>query len=172
MYFKSEEITLRPLEPDDLEWLMYLENDESIWVLSNMHQPYSEYHLKQYIKNAHLDIFEAKQMRLIIIHQSKKVGIIDLFDFDPFHKRAGVGIIIQNEFQQRGIGTQALQMLINYSFEYLKLHQLFSNISAENIASIKLFQKLGFTISGTKKEWNLYGNQKKDEHFLQLINPR
>lgn len=171
MFFKSQNITLRALEPNDLEWLFHLENDENYWHLSNIHQPFSEYILKQYIDSAHLDIYEAKQLRLVISHQSQNVGIIDLFDFDPFHKRAGVGIIIQKEFQNNGFGTQALQLLIDYAFNYLKLHQLFANITSDNQASITLFQNLGFIISGTKKEWNLYDNLKQDEHFLQLINP-
>ncbi len=171
MFFKSENITLRALEPNDLEWLMHLENDETYWHLSNIHQPFSEYILKQYIENAQTDFYEAKQLRLVIVYQKRSIGLIDLFDFDPFHKRAGVGIIVQKEYQHKGLGTEALKILIKYAFDYLKLHQLYANIGSYNTESLKLFQNIGFSISGTKKDWTLYNNQKQDEHFLQLINP-
>ncbi len=60
-------------------------------------------------------------------------------------KRAGIGILIKDEKDRnKGIGTEALQLLINYCFIHLNLHQLYCNISEDNKASIKLFKKQGF----------------------------
>ena len=172
MYFTGKHITLRALEPSDLDWLVSVENNEDLWHVSDTHLPYSRQVLARYIQNATQDIYEAKQMRLVIDYQEKSIGLIDLFDFDPFHKRAGVGISILQEFQQKNLGSEALGMLTLYAFKHLKLHQLYANIGAENIPSLKLFQKLGFEITGTKKDWNLYDSTPKNEHFLQLINPK
>ena len=52
---------------------------------------------------------------------------------------------------------------------HLKLHQLFANINVENTASLKLFEKHGFRITGEKKEWNKTPAGRKNEYFLQLI---
>jgi len=169
-YFKGKNIILRALEPSDLEWLFRLENDESLWHLSDTNQPFSKYILEQYIQNAKLDIYEAKQMRLVIEAENSAVGLIDLFDFDPFHKRVGIGIILIKEYQNRGFGTEALQLIVSFCFEYLKIHSLFANIAFNNLPSLKLFQSLDFQITGTKKEWHFNSNKYKDEHFLQLIN--
>lgn len=171
MHFKGKNSILRTLEPSDLDWLFQTENDEQWWHLSNTHQPYSRHLLAEYIQHATQDIYEAKQLRLVIEYRSENAGLIDLFDFDPFHKRAGVGILVHKEFQNKGIGSESLTLLIQYAFNYLKLHQLFANISADNSASLKLFEKQGFVITGTKKDWNLYHDKPSNEHFLQLINP-
>ena len=99
------------------------------------------------------------------------IGTIDLFDYDPFHERAGIGILIMNkELRQIGYASEALQALVNYSFEILRLHQLFANVEVENTASLKLFEKHGFRITGEKKEWNKTPAGRKNEYFLQLIN--
>ncbi|PQJ23517.1 GNAT family N-acetyltransferase, partial [Tenacibaculum sp. SG-28] len=62
----GEHIRLRALEPEDLEFLFQIENNETFWEVSHTLIPFSKYILKQYIANAHQDIYEAKQLRLLI----------------------------------------------------------------------------------------------------------
>jgi diamine N-acetyltransferase len=168
---KGENIQLRALEPEDLQFLFDTENDESFWEVSHTQAPFSKFLLKQYLENAHLDVFEAKQLRLIIQENTneKPVGIIDLFDFNPQHKRAGIGILIHTEHQQNSFASEALKLLIDYCFTHLNLHQLYANITSDNEKSISLFTKHQFKIIGIKKDWILSKNTFKDEILLQLI---
>ncbi len=170
---KGENIFLRALEPNDLEFVYAMENDQSIWEVSNTQTPYSRFLVKQYLKNAHQDIYEAKQLRLAICQDKDfpALGLIDLFDFDPKNNRAGVGIVIQGtENRKQNIGSEALGLLIRYAFYHLNLHQLYANIGTENEASITLFTKFGFQKIGTKKDWTLVNGIYKDEAIFQLIN--
>jgi diamine N-acetyltransferase len=166
------------LEPGDLDILYRWENDPEIWHVSNTYTPYSKYILEKYIENAHLDIYQVKQLRLIIelcsmTAGSYPLGTIDLFDFDPYHNRAGVGILIgEKADRKKGYAGVALKKFIDYSFNTLQLHQLFCNISAGNTDSLRLFKKCGFTISGRKREWIKTPGTYVDELLLQLINPR
>lgn len=167
-------ITLRALEPEDLETLYSWENNPAIWQLSGTLVPYSKYILKQYLENAARDIFELKQLRLIIEQRQEKrpVGAIDLFDFDPYHRRAGVGILIADKGdREKGYASEALETLLKYAFEVLGLHQLWCNISASNKASIQLFTSRGFQKVGEKKDWIYNGTQYSAEWLLQCINP-
>ena len=170
---KGKNIYLRALEPEDLEFVYTIENNESIWEVSNTHTPYSRFLIRQYLENAHQDIYEAKQLRLVICKNQdfEAVGLIDLFDFDPRNNRAGVGILIQNSTNRNsGIGTEALDLLIQYAFTKLNLHQLYANIDLENEASLALFTNFGFQNIGIKKQWNLINGRYKDEALFQLIN--
>ena len=170
---KGDNIYLRALEPNDLEFVYAMENDQSIWEVSNTQTPYSRFLVKQYLENAHQDIYESKQLRLAICQDEDfpALGLIDLFDFDPKNNRAGVGILIQgNENRNQNIGSEALELLIRYSFRHLNLHQLYANIGAENKASIALFSKFGFQNIGTKIDWTLVNGVYKDEAVFQLIN--
>jgi len=169
----NKEITLRSPEPEDLDALYKWENDPSIWFVSGSLVPFSRYQLKLYLEQAGKDIFETKQLRLIIslTNENRAIGAIDLFDYDPFNRRAGIGILIAGETdRKKGYAHQALDILINYAFTILKLHQLYCNLTPDNTDSYHLFTNAGFTVSGKKKEWLWQGEHFSDELFLQLIN--
>ena len=170
----GQNIYLRALEPEDLEFIYRIENDENIWEVSNTITPYSCFLVKQYLENAHQDIFEARQLRLAICRNgsTNAVGLIDLFDFDPLHKRAGVGIVIQDEpDRNKGIGSEALALLAGYAFNRLLLHQLYANINPGNGASVALFTNFGFVLAGIKKDWSHTSAGYRDEAIYQLIQP-
>lgn len=169
---KYKEITLRAIEPEDLELLYSWENDSRYWVLSNTVTPFSKYTLKRYIENSHKSIYATGQTRLMIEHtkDGRTIGTIDIFDFDPFHCRAGLGILIaKEEYRRKGYASMAISCLIDYCFSTLQLHQLYCNILSNNKVSIQLFKKHGFRLIGIKKEWIKTAEGFIDEHMFQLV---
>lgn len=171
MMLRGTHILLRALEPEDLDFLYQIENDTRFWEVSHTQTPFSKYLLKQYLENAHQDIYESKQLRLMIVetNTNQSVGMIDLFDFNPQHHRAGVGIVIDTHFQGKGYASDALKLLIDYSFSTLNLHLLFANITPDNTNSISLFQKSGFQQIAEKKDWLYVNGEYKNELLFQLI---
>lgn len=169
---KGKQIYLRALEPEDLEFVYSIENDESLWELSDTQTPYSRFLIKQYLENAQQDIFEARQLRLGICNsENDTIGLIDVFDFDVKNKRAGIGILIQHkDNRNNGYGKEALELLVNYCFKTLHLHQVYANISEDNSASLKLFETNGFIKIGLKKDWSFNGKSYTNEYLLQRIN--
>ena len=169
---KGDKIYLRALEPKDLEFLYQLENNMEVWEISGTVTPYSKNVLQFYLENAHRDIYDVKQLRLVICSQDKEpLGLIDLFDFDPKNKRAGLGIVIVDEKNRnKGIGAESIGLLCNYAFEVLDLKQLYANILEENRGSIHLFEKMGFKSVGVKKDWIFSNGQYKNEILFQKLN--
>ena len=167
----GEKLHLRALEPEDLDFIYDIENDESIWEISATQTPYSRFLIKQYLDNAHLDIYEAKQLRLVMInHHKEKIGLIDLFEFDPKNKRVGVGLLITNgSFRHKGYGKEALELVCKYAFTHLDVHQIFANIGEDNEASIKLFENLNFQKIGVKRDWNYVNGEFKNEILYQKL---
>jgi diamine N-acetyltransferase len=169
---KGQNISLRAPEPTDIDFIFNLENDTTVWHVSNTTNPYSRYDIEQFVLNSHQDIYAAKQLRLMISFHEKPlepIGTIDLFDFNPLHRRAGVGILLTKEQRGKGYAGEALSLLCNYCFNTLNLHQLYCHISSDNKVSIQLFKKAGFEITGTCKDWTLAGNKWQDACFMQLI---
>ena len=168
---KYGKISLRPLEPEDIELLYQWENNLKIWEVSNTRTPFSKHILAQYLKESAKDIYETKQLRLIIQNEKlEPVGAIDLFDFEPYHLRAGIGVLIHNNSDKnRGYATDALEALSNYTFEILGLKQLYANIATDNLISIKLFENSGFVQVGIKKNWLKTTSGWKDEILFQKI---
>lgn len=171
MLLQTDKIKLRPLEPEDLDMLYIWENDPNIWNVSSSLTPFSLYVLKQYIAESHRDIFDSKQLRLIIEdNKGVAVGAIDLFDFDPNHRRAGIGILIyQPEHRGKSYASHAIQLMTRYAHEILGMHQVYANVSSNNESSLKLFEQCGFKVTGVKKDWLRTPHGWNDEVIYQKI---
>ncbi len=167
----SEKILLRAPEPQDVDFLYHLENDEKLWHISQTFRPFSRFEMEQYVLMAEKDPFESHQVRFMIeLLSGETIGTIDLFTVDPYNKRAGVGIVIVETYRKKGYALEAIKLIVDYCFNQLNLHQLYCNIESSNLGSLELFKKVGFVISGLKKEWNIKNGVWQDEYFLQLIN--
>ena len=165
-----DKVKLRPLEPADLEWLYECENDPSIWHLSNTRLPYSKHLLKQYIDHAQESIYVHGQIRFVIaLHDDTAIGMLDFFDFDPFHQRAGIGIMICAKYRGNGFASEALSLAKKYAFDFLNLNQMYCNIAENNKSSINLFTTAGFTCCGRKKDWLKTRDGFEDEYIFQLL---
>ena len=171
---ENKTISLRAPEPEDLDLLYLWENNTDIWQISGTLVPFSRYILKQFLDNAAKDISETRQFRMIIqLNDTKRpVGAIDLFDFDPFHHRAGVGILIAESADRgRGYARESLETVMEYCDRVLHLHQLYCNIASGNRESIRLFEAAGFKPVGEKKEWLFKGKGYEGEWLYQYIYP-
>ena len=166
---KGEQIYLRTLEPSDADIILKWENNSDNWRVSNTLVPFSRKLIEDYVNSAQ-DIYSIKQLRFIIclVENDKEIGAIDLFDFDPYHLKVGLGILIA-ELQDRrnGYAKEAVLLIKEYCFNHLNLHQVYCNILSKNKASIDLFEKSGFTICGTKKDWIKNKEGWLDELMLQ-----
>lgn len=169
---KGDKVFLRALEPEDLDFVHTVENTEDFWEVSATQTPYSRFTIKKYLENAHRDIYEVKQYRLMVCDlEETQVGLIDIFDLEPKDRRAALGIVIANEAERgKGYGGEALSLVCNYCFKHLALHQVYANITANNEASRRLFERQGFVKVGVKKDWNFINGQFQDEILYQLIN--
>ena len=167
---KGKNIFLRALELEDINYLFSIENNEKYWSISDSQIPFSKYLLNRYLKNSDMDIYEAKQLRLVIADfQNITIGLIDLFDIDFKNNKAGVAIIINEKMRSNGFAKEALELLIKYSKTHLSLHQLYCNILEDNTHSVNLFKSVEFKQVGLKKDWIKFDGKYKNELLLQLI---
>ncbi len=155
---------------DDLQWLYLIENDERLWKYSNTIVPFSKEILTKYILNSNRDIFDVKQLRMVVYSKEvSRIGLIDLYDFSPENKRLALGIIIDEKYRNIGVAKNALSLIEKWIKSRLDIHQIYVNIGEENLISIKLFKSLGYNKIGLKKDWNFYNNKFNSEFTFQKI---
>ena len=164
-------LKLRKIEPSDLPFLYQWENDATMWADSDTHNPLSRHDLHQYIENTTGDIYRDGQLRLIIEESqlsTKVVGCIDLFDFDARNRKAAIGMYIAPEARGKGVGKQAVQLLLDYAFDFLHLRMVYAIISVHNIACSHIYEQMGFRPSSPLANWTLEGDailwQKSQNH--------
>jgi diamine N-acetyltransferase len=171
MFAQNENIIIRAAEPKDASLIYKWENDQEIWRVSETYMPYSLYQIEEFLLNNH-DLFSVRQIRFIIERKddNNNIGCIDLYDFDPIHMRAGIGILLQKDFRKQGYAKEALQLILDYCFKTLMLKQVYCLIDVVNTDSINLFTKVGFVQCGLRKEWIRTPEGFIDEIELQYIN--
>ena len=152
---ENENILLRAVEPEDMDRLYAWENNPQLWDVGNTRNPYSRYVLKQYIINSDKDIYETRQLRLMMasVLTGETVGTVDLFDFDIHNSRIALGLFVDSTFQGKGYAKQSLHLVEEYVFGYLKINQLYCHIAENNIPSIRLFEQENYYKNGLLKEW-------------------
>ncbi len=170
MFTQNENIIIRAAEPNDAQLIYNWENNQEIWRVSETYMPYSMYQIEQFLFNN--DLFSNRQIRFIIeiTKDSIPIGCIDIYDFDPIHFRAGIGILIQKEYRKQGLAKESLQLLLDYCFNVLMLKQVYCLIDALNNDSLNLFKNVGFEQCGYRKEWIRTPNGFIDEIEFQYIN--
>ena len=171
MFAQNDNIIIRAAEPNDAELIYNWENDQEIWRVSDTYMPYSLYQIESFLLNNN-DLFSTRQIRFIIEEKnnSKPIGCIDIYDFDPIHLRAGIGILIQKNFRKQGLAKESLQLIIDYCFNVLMLKQIFCFVDSLNIDSLNLFKNIGFEQCGYRKEWIKTPEGFIDEYEFQYIN--
>lgn len=164
-------VTLRAVEPEDLELLYRYENDRTLWECGSTLAPYSRKQIHDYVANYSADIYAERQLRLMVTDPELgiTVGTVDLTDFSPADMRAQVGILIDSPYQHMGFGTAALEELIAYARDTLQLHQLYVLVPAANTPSLALFRRCGFSTSGRLRSWIRRSGRYSDVIVAQLL---
>ena len=169
---RGRTVALRALEPSDAELMYAWENDMELWVCGNTLKPFSLHDIRCYIESySEFDIYQSRQLRLMVVRadDGTPVGMIDFFDFDPFHRRGGIGIMIHRPFREQGYAAEALGLFVAYMVDFLGLKSLYATVAADNEPSIRLFEGAGFACTGVRKSWLRCGDEFKDELFLQYV---
>jgi diamine N-acetyltransferase len=170
-FLENENLFLRALEPEDLDILYAWENNTELWEYGSTLTPYSKFALRDYLTNSLQGIVYSRQLRLMAIEKKSltAVGTTDLFDYDPIHQRAAIGILVDIPFRRKGYGEEILYLTADYAFNILHLNQLYAHIPLSNTNSFNLLRKCGYEQSGLLKSWLKTSNGFEDVHLMQLI---
>ena len=154
---QSLQLKLRAVEPSDADFMYEIENDASAWRYGDTIAPLSRRIIRQYALDYEADPFAARQLRLIVTVKQENsmvpVGAVDLYEIDPVHRRAFVGIYILPAYRGCGIAQAALTDLENYACKVLRFRMLAAKVESDNKSSLSLFERCGFKVSAILPEW-------------------
>lgn len=158
------------MEPEDLEFLYQIENNQALWGVSASNVPYSHYLLNDFILNSTGDIYTDKQVRMVVEdEQHHAIGLADLTEFSPKHRRAELGLVISQEYRHKGYGVAALSAIIDYARQSLQLHQIYAFVPVANSASLAMFRQLAIEPTAILPDWLCDGQRYHDAAFIQVV---
>ena len=107
---------------------------------------------------------------IIDIGADELIGNCGYVSIDHLNQTAEVGIFIGNKkYWNRGYGTEALTLLMNYGFKVLNLHNVFLKVYSFNERAIRCYEKVGFRIIGKRREALLRGKDRHDIIYMDLL---
>ena len=158
---------LSPINVEDYQvytqWVNDLETTRFL-TLASMNIPFEKE--REFLKG----LSEEHTYAIIDQQTDKVIGNCGLVGWDPVHGTAEVGIFIgEEQFRQQGVGTEAMQLLCGYAFDYLNIHNLMLRVYGFNERAIRCYEKVGFKVIGTRRASLKRFSQRYDEIFMDCL---
>jgi diamine N-acetyltransferase len=146
----DNEIRIRSLEREDLQFVHELGNDANImsyW----FEEPFHSFVELQDIYDKH--IHDQSERRFILeSKEGERLGLVELVEIDYIHRNAEFQIIIKPEHQGRGYAVTAARLAMDYAFSILNLHKLYLIVDKYNEKAIHVYKKVGFKVEAELKD--------------------
>lgn len=124
---------------------------------------------REWIKN----LSKKKKTDLVFAIETKDkihIGSIGLHQINHQSHNATLGIMIGNKlFWNRGYGTDAAKIMIDFGFKKLKLHRIGLNVYEYNLRAIKVYKRLGFVKEGVKREHTLWKGKYWGTYHMSIL---
>lgn len=168
---QGKSIALRAVEPEDASIMWLIDNDSSQWIDNCMTAPLSRESMLVYASTYDADPMRSGEIRLIIETEGipggdgrKRIpaGIIDVTEISSTQSRAFIGVYIRPEHRRRGLALDSLITVEKYLANVLNLERIGAKISSDNRASVSLFEKAGYNLSGNLMNWIKSGKKYAD----------
>jgi RimJ/RimL family protein N-acetyltransferase len=170
MHFKKmigEKCYLSPIDLEDTnlyaEWLNSEEVFQYLLVGTSIVSYESEKEILLRLSKEHVyGIIENENNTLI--------GNVGLVSVNHIHKTAEVGIFIgRKEYWGKGYGTEALKLLIDYSFRILGIENIMLKVFDYNVRAKKCYEKVGFKVIGERRKAHYYNNERHNDIYMDII---
>ena len=154
----SERLALRPMEADDAETIarLYRKEPDASFGLSRF--PFSAVMLSDWIGEIGEDATPSELEFAVVLRESGDlIGENGLYDIDWFSRTAETGSwIYRPQHRGGGYGTEAKHLLLEYAFERLGLHSVWSWVTSLNVRSQAALRKQGYRDAG-RLNWTGFG---------------
>lgn len=167
----SDSVNLRSFDSSDIRELAVLLNNKKIWdqVRDYLPHPFSEADAEEYI---HAKAHQKPMLTFAIESQNKLVGNISLKPQEDIYRHsAELGYWIGEPYWGNGFATKAIQQIVKYGFEELKLARIYATVMEGNPGSMKVLINSGFKSEGISRKGFIKNKVYLDEHRFGILNP-
>lgn len=171
MIIKGTNIYLRPTRVTDAKhFLKWTQDPNAIkYSLWDFQTPKDKNGFVEYIDKSKL---EKGRISLMIcdLKSNKPIGEVGFSSIDLVNRRGRMFTLIGDiNYRNRGIGTEAKNLLLEYGFNTLNLNRVYCSVASDNKDWISSLQKLGFKIEGLEREASFRDGKYKDKVMLGIL---
>ncbi|MFN2745749.1 MULTISPECIES: GNAT family N-acetyltransferase [unclassified Bacillus (in: firmicutes)] len=166
---KGCKVYLRPLEKDDMESFYKAAQDEKIRYMTGTRRAFTMDELYEHYERITHD--DTRYDFAICQNTGDQiVGDLSILDIDSPSQKAGFRIALHSPaYFNRGFGTEAVRLAMQFAFEKLKLNRLQLEVFSHNSRAIKAYERAGFKKEGTIRQSLYMNNQYSDEIIMGML---
>lgn len=170
-YLESNRLIYRELSVDDANDHFLIESDEKVAKYMDKEIVKSVGDSKKNIEKLISEYNNKNAIEWVIVDKGTKkyIGSIGYWKIIPEHFRAEIGYCLHPNYWGKGLMQEAMQEIISFGFEVLKLHSIEANVNPENYNSLKLLEKMGFKREGYFRENFYFSNKFIDTITYSLL---
>ena len=168
--FESESLAFRNSTQEDFELLSIWSSDPFTMVLQSPHAVLLKD--RESIAAKFRDLSQVRDSGFgysIMLRETQLIGHVALWGITPKDQCGDLGIVLNREIWGRGYGTEALLLVLRYSFKELNLHRVQLDVLAENSRAIRCYQKAGFREEGRRRQVYFRNGKWRDDILMGIL---
>lgn len=164
----GERVSLSPVLLDDIPLIVKWANDFNISDGSGYSDFVTSYNsMRDNIEN---DLKRERPSFTIMKNDTKEIiGACRVFNTEYLHRTASASIIIDKPFQNKGYGEEALNLLLDYTYNYLNFYNILLTVYSFNAPAIKCYEKVGFKQIGKRTKARYLNNKWYDIIYMEML---
>lgn len=173
VFIQGKNVALRALSEDDVTnsgWYGWFNDAETTQFMQQHYFPNTLQKQRKYFQDAILGAADKIQLGILPKGEKQIVGVISLDNIDFLNRKADLSIIIgEKKFLGKGVGTEAVTLLLGHAFGKLSLHKIGLGVLSKHTAAIHSYEKAGFVIEGILKDEILLDGQYHDVTKMRIL---
>ena len=169
---EGKRVTLRGLEQSDSSEMLSYWNRKEFLDYSGRTSPLTREELVTWIQETWKEREKEKFFTFGIVYNENSllIGFIKVRILNRISRRGKISIGIFNpSYRDMGLGTEALNLITNYSFSTLNLLSLELNVFNNNPRAIKAYSKIGFKKVGLRRKADYVNGEFLDDLVMDLL---
>ena len=168
---RGERVYLRPAERNDIPYFVRWFNDAETASFLSLRAPMSIAAEEQWFERLQADNGKSRwHFVMCLLATDQPIGTIGLFDVDEVNGSAGMGIMIgEKSLWGKGLGTDALNALLDFGFGELRLERIWLEVNDDNLRGKRSYEKSGFKFEGTERHAMYRDGRHRDIDLMSIL---
>jgi len=166
VFIDGDDVTLRPVEREDLDFCQRGLNDPAVRAGLGATDPMTADDEESWYENR---VLEGDSVQLLVCVDEDPVGMIGFTNVNEKWGAAELGYWLAPEYHGNGYATAAAHLLVAYGFDQRRLHKVYAKAFAHNEASQRVLEKVGFEREGALREQAFVDGEYVDVYRYGLL---